>query len=269
MLKLENISLGYGKQKILSDINLSASRGEMLGIIGPNGSGKSTMIRGICRLLTPQTGCVFINEKDVSHISRIELARLVAVVPQAPNLPDTFTAFEIVLMGRTPHLARFRFEGRTDFEIAWQAMEITNTQSLAERTMDQLSGGQKQLLTIARALAQEPKLILLDEPTAHLDINYQTETLDFIRGLCLKQNLAAVAVLHDLNLAAQYCDRLVLLNKGCIHAEGSPQEVITEENINVVYGANVSVHPHPVNNLPTIFITPGKGKASQKYNSSR
>ena len=261
MLKLENISLGYGKQKVLTDINLSASRGEMLGIIGPNGSGKSTMIRGICRLLTPRTGHVIINEQDVSQISRIELARLVAVVPQTPNLPDTFTAFEIVLMGRTPHLGRFRFEGRTDFEIAWQAMEITNTQSFAERTMDQLSGGQKQLLTIARALAQEPKLILLDEPTAHLDINYQTETLDFIRGLCIKQDLAAIAVLHDLNLAAQYCDRLVLLNNGRIHTEGSPQEVITERNIKEVYRANVCVYPHPINELPTIVITHGESKA--------
>ncbi len=261
MLKLEKISLGYGKHRILTDIDMSATRGEMLGIIGPNGSGKSTMIRGICRLLPAQTGRVLINERDVSQISRNELARLVAVVPQTPNLPDTFTAFEIVLMGRTPHLGRFRFEGRTDFEIAWQAMEITNTQSFAERTMDQLSGGQKQLLTIARALAQEPKLILLDEPTAHLDINYQTETLDFIRGLCMKQDLAAIAVLHDLNLAAQYCDRLVLLCNGRIHAEGSPHEVITEKNIKEVYGANVGVHPHPINGLPTIFITPGDRKA--------
>ncbi len=258
MLKLENISLGYGKQNILTDINLSANRGEMLGVIGPNGSGKSTMIKGICRLLTPQTGRVLIDEQDVSQISRIELARLIAVVPQTPNLPDTFTAFEIVLMGRTPHLGRFRFEGRTDFEIAWKAMETTNTQVIAERRMDEISGGQKQLLTIARALAQEPKLILLDEPTAHLDINYQTETLDFVRGLCINQDLAAIAVLHDLNLAAQYCDRLALLSNGRIHAEGPPHDVITEKNIKEVYGANVCIYPHPINNLPTTVIRPAE-----------
>ncbi|NQT74600.1 MAG: ABC transporter ATP-binding protein [Chloroflexi bacterium] len=259
MLKLENISLGYGKQTILTDINLSVERGEMLGVIGPNGSGKSTLIRGICRLLVPRNGRVFVDGKDVAGISRSELARIVAVVPQTPNLPDTFTAFEIVLMGRTPHLGRFRFEGNRDFDIAWKAMEITNTQSFAERTMGQLSGGQKQLLTIARALAQEPKLILLDEPTAHLDINYQVETLDFVKGLCFKQNIAAVAVLHDLNLAAQYCDRLVLLSGGKIHAEGSSQEVITEQYIKEVYGANVCVYPHPVNSLPTTVILPGEG----------
>ncbi len=261
MLKLENITLGYDKQIILKDISLSAHRGELLGVIGPNGSGKSTLLRGICRTLTPSAGRILIDEQDIANISRGELARLVAVVPQTPNLPDTFTAFEIVLMGRTPHLKRFRFESRNDFDIAWWAMEITGTQPLAERQMDQISGGQKQLLTIARAMAQEPKLILLDEPTAHLDINYQVETLDFIRGLCLKQNLAAVAVLHDLNLAAQYCDRLVLLNNGVIFAEGTPHEVITEENIQEVYGAHVCISPHPVNKLPSTLIMPGNPRS--------
>ncbi|MDY6910975.1 MAG: ABC transporter ATP-binding protein [Chloroflexota bacterium] len=259
MLELQNISLGYGKQTILTDINLSARRGEMLGIIGPNGSGKSTMIKGICRLIPPQKGRVLIDGQDVAHISREELARLAAVVPQTPNLPDTFTAFEIVLMGRTPHLGRFRFEGPSDFEAAWHAMKITRTQSIAERRMDEISGGQKQLLTIARALAQESTLILLDEPTAHLDINYQIATLDFIRELCAKQNLAAVTVLHDLNLASQYCNRLALLSNGRIHIEGTPQEVITEEHIKQVYGASVCVYPHPVNNLPTTAVLPGKG----------
>ena len=259
MLKLERLSLGYGKTNILTDIDLSASQGQMLGIIGPNGSGKSTMVRGMCRTLTPKSGRVLIDGQDISPINRSELAQLVAVVPQTPNLPDTFTAFEIVLMGRTPHLGRFRFEGMKDFDIAWKAMEITNTQPFAERRMDELSGGQKQLLTIARALAQEPKLLLLDEPTAHLDINHQMETLDFVKRLCREQNLAAVAVLHDLNLAAQYCDRLALVSGGKIHAEGTPHEVVTEENIREVYGAHVCVYPHPINNLPTTMIMPNEG----------
>ncbi len=261
MLQLENITLGYGKQIILSGINLTVEQGEMLGVIGPNGSGKSTLIKGICRLLKPETGRVMIGGDDASRLTRGQLARLMAVVPQAPNLPDTFTAFEIVLMGRTPYLGRFRFEGMTDFDIAWKAMGITNTQEIAERRMDEISGGQKQLLTIARALTQEPKLILLDEPTAHLDINYQIETLDFIRRLCKERNLAAVAVLHDLNLAAQYCDRIALLSRGKIRAEGSPDEVITEQNVKEVYGANVCVYPHPINQLPTVFISPEAGNA--------
>ncbi len=256
MLEMQNITLGYGKKVVLDHISLSVKCGEMLGIIGPNGTGKSTLIKGICRLLTPKSGHVTIDGHDVATITRTELARLVAVVPQNPNLPDTYTAFEIVLMGRTPHLGRLRFEGMKDFDIAWKAMEMTSTQSLAERRIDEISGGEKQRLTIARALAQEPKLILLDEPTAHLDINYQIETLEFVRKLCREQDVAAVAVLHDLNLAAQYCNRLALLNGGKIHSEGPPEMVITAQNIKEVYGANVCVYPHPINNLPITLISP-------------
>ncbi|MFA4836424.1 MAG: ABC transporter ATP-binding protein [Dehalococcoidia bacterium] len=260
MLQIENVKLGYGKSTILQNISLSVQCGEMLGIIGPNGSGKSTLIKGICCLLTPKDGRVLIDGQDVAHISRAELARLVAVVPQTPNLPDTYTAFEIVLMGRTPHLGMLRFEGPRDFDIAWRAMEMTGTQPIAERRMHEISGGEKQRLIVARALAQEPKLILLDEPTAHLDIKYQIETLDFIRKLCREQNMTAVTVLHDLNLAAQYCDRLALIYEGKIHTEGSPQEVITAQNIKEVYGAEVYVYPHPINSLPATLIMPGNSR---------
>ena len=143
-------------------------------------------------------------------------------------------------------------------------MEITKTQPCTERRVGELSGGERQRLTIARALAQEPKLILLDEPTAHLDINYQIKTLDFVKELCLEQNLAAVAALHDLNLAAQYCDRLVMLNGGLIYAEGSPKEVITAQHIKEVYGAEVCVYPHPLNDLPATLIIPGDGKNASR-----
>jgi iron complex transport system ATP-binding protein len=260
MLQVENVRLGYGKNTTLHNISLSVQCGEMLGIIGPNGSGKSTLIKGICRLLPPKDGRVLIDGKDVAHISHAELARLVAVVPQTPNLPDTYTAFEIVLMGRTPHLGMLRFEGPRDFDIAWRAMEMTGTQSIAERRMHEISGGEKQRLIVARALAQEPKLILLDEPTSHLDIKYQIETLDFISKLCQEQNMTAVTVLHDLNLAAQYCDRLALIYEGEIHTEGSPQEVITAQNIREVYGAEVYVCPHPINSLPATLIMPGNSR---------
>ncbi|MCL0080515.1 ABC transporter ATP-binding protein, partial [Dehalococcoidia bacterium] len=250
MLQTQNITLGYGKHTVLSDISLSVARGEMLGIVGPNGSGKSTLIKGICHLLTPKTGRVFIDGRDAASMGRSELASLVAVVPQTTTLPEAFTGFEIVLMGRTPHLGMLRYESQRDFDIAWRAMEITKTQPFAERRIGELSGGERQRLTIARALTQEPKLILLDEPTAHLDINYQIETLDLVKGLCLEHDLAAIAALHDLNLAAQYCDRLIMLNGGGIHAEGSPKQVITAQHIKAVYGAEVCVYPHPFNALP-------------------
>ena len=260
MLQTQNITLGYGKHTVLSDISLSVARGEMLGIVGPNGSGKSTLIKGMCRLLNPRRGYVFIDGRDIAHIKRGDLASLVAVVPQAATLPAAFTGFEIVLMGRTPHLGMLRYESQSDFDIAWRAMGTTKTQPFAERRVGELSGGESQRLTIARALTQQPKLILLDEPTAHLDINYQVETLDLIKELCRKQNLAAVAALHDLNLAAQYCDRLIMLNGGGIHAEGSPMEVITSEHIKAVYGAEVCVYPHPLNGLPATLIIPGNGR---------
>jgi iron complex transport system ATP-binding protein len=265
MLKLENITLGYGKRRVLSDINLEVAPGELLGIIGPNGSGKSTLIKGICQVLTPRSGRVFIDGRDAATIGRRELARLIAVVPQIATLPETFTGFEIVLMGRTPHLGLLRYESRSDFDIAWQAMEITKTQPFAERRVGELSGGERQRLTIARALTQDPKLILLDEPTAHLDINYQIEMLDLVKDLCKKQNLATVAALHDLNLAAQYCDRLIMLSGGRIHAHGPSKEVITTQHIKAVYGAEVCVYPHPVNALPTTLIIPRDGREQVRH----
>lgn len=259
-LALQDIALAYGDKVVLSHIDLRMTPGEMLGIVGPNGSGKSTLIKGVCRLITPNSGRILIDGRDIATINRSELARLVAVVPQNPLLPEAFTAFEMVLMGRTPHLGLFRYEGQRDLAIAWQAMEVTRTHSLADRRISELSGGERQRLIIARALAQEPELVLLDEPTAHLDINYQIETLDFVKELCRQRGLTVIAALHDLNLAAQYCDRLAMLNGGRIYAEGSPRVVITTQNIKEVYGAEVCVYPHPVNGLPATLIVPSNGK---------
>ncbi|MFC1870461.1 heme ABC transporter ATP-binding protein [Chloroflexota bacterium] len=257
-LRLEQVSLGYGKRVVLSDINLEAKPGEMLGIIGPNGSGKSTLIRGMTHLISPSSGQIFVDGQNIHNMSRSDLARLVAVVPQNAVLPELFTGFEVVLMGRTPHLGLFRYEGEKDLAIVRRAMEVTQTTAFADRRIGELSGGERQRLTIARALAQEPKIILLDEPTAHLDINYQIETLSLVRRLCLEQMLAVVTALHDLNLAAQYCDRLVMLSKGQIYCHGTPREVINSQAIREVYGAEVCVYPHPVNDLPATLIVPRK-----------
>jgi iron complex transport system ATP-binding protein len=257
-LRLKQVSLGYGRQTILNDISLEAMPGEVLGIIGPNGSGKSTLIRGMTRLLAPSSGQIFIDGNTIDQLKHNELARLIAVVPQNAVLPELFTAIEVVLMGRTPHLGLFRYESNQDLVIVQKAMETTKTNHLAERRIGELSGGEKQRLVIARALAQEPKIILLDEPTAHLDINYQVETLELIRQLCRKQNLVVVIALHDLNLAAQYCDRLVMLSHGKIYTQGTPETVVNAQTIKEVYGANVYVYPHPVNKLPATLIVRDK-----------
>lgn len=263
-LKLEKIALGYGDRTVLRDIGLQVMPGEIVGIIGPNGCGKSTLIKGITRLIPWRSGKIFINGYNVAKLNRADLARLVAVVPQNLLLPELFTAFEVILMGRTPHLGYFRYESDRDLAIVREAMEATETTALAERRVNELSGGERQRLVIARALAQEPRIILLDEPTAQLDINYQTEILDLIRKLCLERKLVVIAALHDLNLAAQYCDRLVLLYEGRIYRQGIPAEVIDAEIIKKVYGAEVHVSSHPVTGLPTVFVIPDGAKQRQE-----
>ncbi len=254
-LSLKNLTLGYGETIVLSDINMDIRSGEVLGIVGPNGCGKSTLIKGITRVIPLMDGDVFLNEKSIIDMPQNEIARNIAVVPQSAALPEAFTAFEIVLMGRTPHMGFLEYEGKKDIDIAVKAMELTDTLHLAERRAGELSGGERQRLTIARALAQQPQIILLDEPTSHLDINYQIETLELISGLCKTEGLAVLAAMHDLNLAAQYCDRIIMLNKGCIFDEGSPCEVVTAVNVKQVYGADVCISAHPVNKLPVTLVT--------------
>jgi len=253
-LEMQKVSLGYNHHPILRDLNLKVSPGEMVGLIGPNGCGKSTLIKALSHIINPMSGTILVDGRVISGISRRELARLVGVVPQIPLLPSTFSAFEIVLMGRNPHLGLFQSEGPRDWNLALQAMEKTATQLLSDRRVNELSGGEIQCLLIARALVQETKAILLDEPTANLDIGRQVEILDLMKDLCRTQNMTVLAALHDLNLAAQYCDRLVLIHDGHIHAEGKPSEVITNSNIKQVYGAENCVYTHPVNGLPIVLV---------------
>ncbi len=259
-LEMQDVTLGYGSKVVVRDITFSMMPGEMVGIVGPNGSGKSTIIKALCHTISPWSGRVMIDGKDISRIPRKDLALLVGVVPQTAVLPSIFTAFEIVLMGRNPHLGLFQYEGPGDMAIAWQAMERTSTQHLAERRIGELSGGEIQSIVIARALTQETEAILLDEPTANLDVGRQIEILDLIKGLCRENRLTVVAALHDLNLASHYCDRLVLINDSRIRAEGTPAQVISPENINEVYGSGSYVHTHPLSGLPAVLPRVGNSK---------
>jgi iron complex transport system ATP-binding protein len=260
-LKLEHVNLGYNHKTVLSDVNLECYPGEILGIIGPNGSGKSTLVRGLSRLLSPSRGRISLDDQNVAHIKHEELARIIAVVPQNTTMPETFSALEIVMMGRTPHLGFFRFESSRDYDIVNQAMESTSTSHLASLRVSEISGGERQRLLIARALAQETEILVLDEPTAYLDINYQIETLTLVKRLCRERGLMVITALHDLNLAVQYCDRLALLNRGTIFSQGKPADVINAKTIKEVYGADVLVYPHPINKLPATLIT-GNGNGN-------
>ena len=259
-LKLLDVALGYQRNLVVENMTLEARHGEMLGLVGPNGCGKSTIIKALSRVILPHSGSIFINERNISRIPRIELARLLGVVPQIPLLPSTFTAFEIVLMGRNPHLGLLQHEGPKDMAIAWEAMEKTSTQHIAKRRIGQLSGGEIQSVVIARVLAQKTEAVLLDEPTANLDIGRQIEILDLIKGLCHKNGFTVVIALHDLNLAAQYCDRLILIGKGRIRCQGKPGEVITAENIVRVYGSGSYIYRHPLSGLPVVLPTAGSSK---------
>ena len=241
ILRINNIACRYDAANVLENIDFSAKGGDFIGVVGPNASGKSTLLKSISKVLKPYTGVVLLNERDVHTLKSAEIAKNLAVVPQESVISFAFTALEVVLMGRTPHLNRFEMESTQDLIIAQKSMELTNTWYLAERPIDTLSGGEKQRIIIARALTQEPRVLLLDEPTDHLDINHQIEILDLIKRLSKEKEMVVIGVFHDLNIVSQYCERLILLHKGRIFAAGGAGDVLTGENIEKVYGVKVTV----------------------------
>lgn len=234
---------------------------ELVGLLGPNGSGKTTLLKAISRALRPKVGAVYLNEEEVYRMKGREVAKNVAVVPQVGGVGFDLTALDVVLMGRHPHLGRFELEGERDLAVAREAMKMTKVWHLAERRVSELSGGERQRVMIARALAQEPKVLLLDEPTTHLDINCQLEIMDLLREVCVKRGIAALAVLHDLNLASCYCDRLMLMKEGRIVAAGSVEEVLTSKNVREVFGVDVLVKRHLATGAPYVVPLPPRRAA--------
>jgi len=254
IIKLEQIGFRYNDHWVLKNVSFEVDRGEFIGIIGPNGSGKTTLLKVIDGILMPQEGDIWINSTSCNKLKRETLAKMIAVVPQESLMIFPFTVQEIVLMGRAPHLGKWRFEGETDFRIAHQAMEMTDTLSLMDRGMNALSGGERQRVLIARALAQQPQIMLLDEPTAFLDIRHQIDFFDLTKTLNKEQALTVIAVTHDINLASLYCDRIILLRSGSIHCMGSPEEVIVESHIKEVYETNITVDRNPVTGQPRVTL---------------
>lgn len=257
LLKVKNLSGGYNKKIIIKDISFAIQRGDFLGIIGPNGSGKSTLLRLMSRVLIPQKGNIVFEDKDISEMKLKEFCRQTAFVPQDTLINFSFSVEEIVLMGRIPHLKRLQFESKRDFLIAQNALSLTDTLSLKEKQIDTLSAGERQRVIIAKALAQEPILLFLDEPTSHLDIGHQIQILDLLKKLNRERNLTIVMILHDLNLAAEFCNRIILLNEGRIFKEGLPEEVLTYQNIETVYKTVVVVNKNPISNKPYIILVSG------------
>jgi iron complex transport system ATP-binding protein len=252
VLSVEGAWFRYRDTWVLQDVTFQVHPGEILGILGPNASGKTTLVRVLDGNMKPQRGRVLLRGEDIRGLSRRRMAQKVAVVPQESPMLYPFTCLELALMGRHAHLGPLAFEGPRDVEIARRSLERTGSIHLAARKVNELSGGERQRVLIARALAQEPQILLLDEPTAFLDLRHQLDFVDLLLRLHRDEELTVVWVSHDLNLAALTCERLMLLKDGRIRSLGTPAEVLTEENVREVYGRRVLVDRNPRSQTPRI-----------------
>lgn len=258
LLEVKNLNGGYRNGFHLFDINFKIQEHEFVGIIGPNGSGKTTLVKFITKIIKQDAGEVKIQGNEIDKIGYQELSQMIAVVSQSINFNFlNLTVEEFVLLGRIPHRKGLQFlETKKDIEVAKNAMLLTNILNIKDRKIQELSGGERQRTVIAKALAQEPKVLILDEPTTHLDIANQVEVLDLISKLNRGKNLTIIAILHDLNLASEYCERLILIKDGRIYKIGKPEEILTYQIIEEVYKTVVVVEKNPVSKKPYIYLVP-------------
>jgi iron complex transport system ATP-binding protein len=254
-IQIRDLSFAYKDRAVLHAISLSVGRGEMVGILGPNGSGKTTLLKILSAILSGQ-GEVELKGKSIKSYGRRDLSRLFAVVQQEARVNFPYTAGEIVLMGRASYHSPFALEGEKDLAVARASMDLTDSLALSDRYLHELSGGEKQRVMIARALAQEPEILLLDEPSAFLDLKHQVQVFELLRRLNRERSLTIVAALHDLNLASLFFARLVMLRDGKIYRDGSAKKVLTEETIEEVYGIRVRIEHDSASEKPQLFICP-------------
>ncbi|MFA5724977.1 MAG: ABC transporter ATP-binding protein [Candidatus Omnitrophota bacterium] len=256
LLKIANLSAGYSGEDIIKGISLEINAGDFIGIIGPNGSGKTTLLRLCSKVLHPRKGKIYFDNNDIFAMDLKGFCRKVAFVSQDISTGFSFSVMELALMGRIPHLKRLQFETKKDIEICERALALTDSSGLKENIVNELSAGERQRAIISRALAQEPVLLLLDEPTAHLDIGHQIQVMDLLKKLNHRNNLTIIMILHDLNLASAYCNRICLLDNGNIFKEGQAEDVLTYENIEAVYKTVVLVNTNPVTGRPNVVLVP-------------
>jgi iron complex transport system ATP-binding protein len=257
VVSAEKVYFGYSRDtETLRDVSLAVHRGEFLSLVGPNGSGKTTLLRLLDRIYVPRRGEITLDGENIQSYSRTEIARRIAFVPQDTGVLFPFSVMEMVLMGRSPHCRSFAFENSGDRAIAEEMMALLDITHLADQPVTALSGGERQRVFVARALAQQPDLILLDEPNAHLDIAHQVDVFSILKKLNTSNNLTIVSVSHDLNLAAAYSDRVAMMAGGTLAGIGTPADVLTEKRIGEVFQTRVLVDTHPLGSSPRITLSP-------------
>jgi len=254
MLKIEDLHFSYRDKPVLEGIDLEIIPGEVIGIVGPNGCGKTTLLKHLNRNLDPSVGRILLDDSDINEMRKTDIARHVAVVPQSNEINFSFTVRDIVTMGRMPFLERFQGESSDDLRKIDDAMRKTNIEEFADRFINTMSGGERQRVIIARALAQTPEIILLDEPTLHLDISNQFDVLDIVRKLSDEDGLTVVIVSHDLPMVVRYCDRIVMLKDHKIYAMGKPEEVLTPENMKEIFNVDALFEKDAVTEKSTVRI---------------
>jgi iron complex transport system ATP-binding protein len=253
MLKIEGLSVYYGERRVLNDVSLEVRSGEVVALIGPNGAGKSTLIRAVSGVIPVRSGRIEVDHTDVTGLSFMRRARRISVVPQAASLPPAFTVWETVLLGRTPYLNFLGQTSTADEALARRALEQVDMFQLRESRMDEISGGEQQRVLLARALAQDTPILLMDEPTAHLDLRHQIDLLKLITAQARAKGLTVLAALHDLNLASLFADRIAIIENGQLCAAGNPAETLTPEILGSVYRVPVSVVRHPQSGAPLVI----------------
>ncbi|MGE5630001.1 MAG: heme ABC transporter ATP-binding protein [Caulobacteraceae bacterium] len=252
-IQVEKLNFNYDLKKVLNRIDLGIKEGSFFCLVGPNGSGKSTLLKVISSALKPQEGVVFLENRNIAGMKKKEMARVLSFVPQNTSLEFDFKVMDVVLMGRYPYINRFKGETQKDMSIAEKAMQYTNTTHLKERNFMELSGGERQRVILAQALTQEPRILILDEPVSHLDLQHQIEVLNLIKKMCMDRKLTAITVLHDLNMASAYGDYIVMMKDGEIRYQGTPYDTLNALNIKEIFNTDVHVSVSPVGNKPYIY----------------
>lgn len=255
-LAADKIACGYGARTVLSAVSLRLAPGEMVALLGRNGCGKSTLLRCLSGVLAPSAGTVTLDGVPLTRAPRRDVARTLAVVPQELRVPFAFSVREVVELGRAPYARFLQPPGESDRRAVDDALAAADLLELADRTFQQLSGGEQQRTAVAMALAQEPRVLLLDEPTVHLDIAHQIGILALMRGLCVERGLAVLAAMHDINLACLYFDRLLILGEGALLASGTPDAIVAPALIERAFGTRVAVGRHPYLDVPQVSLWP-------------